>query len=46
VLYLRQSDSDLLQAALLKAAREEDAVPGESDELRRSLHGRFPDDPG
>jgi hypothetical protein len=29
---LGQSDAELLQAALLKAAREEDAVPGEADE--------------
>ena len=29
---LVQSDAELLQAALLEAAREEDAVPGEADE--------------
>jgi len=28
---LRQSDAELLQAALLQAARDEDAVPGEAD---------------
>jgi hypothetical protein len=29
---LRQIDAELLRAALLEAAREEDAVPGETDE--------------
>jgi hypothetical protein len=29
---LKQSDADFLRAALIEAAREEDAVPGEADE--------------
>jgi hypothetical protein len=31
-LYFRRGDSELLRSALLKAAEEEDAVPGEADD--------------
>ena len=39
---LEQSDADFLRAALIEAAREEDAVPGEADEYGKRYTVDFP----